>query len=614
VNSVGSALVAVESRATSDGLLGSTSRLFGHISRPRRFQFLLLLGLTVLGSIAEVVSLGAVVPFIGILTQPERVFASPSMATVVRLLGITSPEQLVLPLTIAFALAAVLAGGLRLLLLFVSTVLANATGADLGTAVYRRTLYQPYTVHVTRSSSEIISGLTQKVTSATAVLISLVMFVTSALLFAAIMLTLFAIDPMVATSAAVIFGAAYGSIAWLTRHRLRRNSQCIAREQTTVIRTLQEGLGAIRDVLLDGTQAVYSDAYGRAVRQLQRATGENSFISLSPRFAMETIGMVLVAALAYSVSQRSGSVGSALPVLAALGLGAQRLLPLLQQLYSHWSVLVGSRAALNDVLDLLEQPLPEHAGKAEPAPLAFKDSIRFENVRFRYEPNSPWVLDGFNLDIPKGARIGVVGTTGSGKSSALDLLMCLLCPTEGRILVDGEPIDPQRQRPWQRSIAHVPQTIFLADATVAENIAFGVPSEHIDFERVREAAAQAQLTDLIEGRPEGLRAVVGERGVRLSGGQRQRIGIARALYKQATVFVFDEATSALDAATETAVMRAIEQLNRELTILIVAHRISTLQHCDTIVQLEHGRVISEGPYEQFADSAHGLPRLVRTQA
>lgn len=575
------------------------SRLWRHISPRRRGQVALLLGLTVLSSFAEVVSLGAVLPFIGILTQPEKVFDSPSMAGIVRALGITSASELVLPLAIAFAVAAVVAGGLRLLLLWVSTRLGNATGADLGIEVFRRTLYQPYSVHVARSSSEIISGITQKVGTATSVLISVVAVLTSAALFIAIMMTLLVIDPMVAIIAATSFGSAYGIIAWLTRHRLEQNSQRIAQEQIQVVKALQEGLGAIRDVLLDGAQNAYCDVYRRAVMQLQCAVGENTFINQAPRYAMEALGMAMIAVLVLAMSHRPGSVAAVLPMLGMLALGAQRLLPLMQQLYGNWSVVAGSKAALIDVLGMLDQPLPVEVNQPEPVPLPLKNAISFDNVHFYYGNTGPWVLNGINLVIPKGARIGFVGSTGSGKSTALDLLMGLLEPTQGKILVDGQPISHMLQRAWQRSIAHVPQNIFLADSSVAENIAFGIPPDQIDHDRVHKAAEQAKLAEFIESRPGGYGAIVGERGVRLSGGQRQRIGIARALYKRASVLIFDEATSALDNETERAVMQAIESLSENLTILIIAHRLTTLKNCTQIVELGDGGIKRIGTYQEI---------------
>jgi ATP-binding cassette subfamily B protein len=264
---------------------------------------------------------------------------------------------------------------------------------------------------------------------------------------------------------------------------------------------------------------------------------------------------------------------------------------------------------LADTIELLDQPMPGELLKPAPAPLRFKDAIRFDGVRFRYASDGPWVLNGLNLTIAKGARIGFVGATGSGKSTAMDLLMGLLAPTDGEILVDAQPISGSRVRAWQRTIAHVPQSIYLADATLAENIAFGVPRDAIDMERVKQAARQAQIADFIEGGVQGYDGFVGERGVRLSGGQRQRIGIARALYKQASVLVLDEATSALDNVTEQSVMDAIEGLNRDLTILLIAHRLSTVRRCDVIVELGHGRVIAQGTYEQLLDSSASFQRM-----
>ena len=584
--------------------------LWHHLSRRRQRQFVLLLGLMLVSALADVLSLGSVLPFLGILTAPARVLNRPVVAKVAQAWGITSADQLVLPLTLAFAAAVLLAGGIRMLLLWVSTRLAFATGADLSIEVYRRTLYQSYQVHVSRNSSTVISGVTIKVNGVVfGVLLPLLTLISSAVILVAITLALVAINPVVALLAIAGFGASYGLITWRFRRRLRRNSQHIAREQTQVVKALQEGLGGIRDVLLDGTQPVYCDIYHRANRPLQLAMGNNFFVAGSPRFAMEALGMVLIAGVAYGLSRQSEGIAAALPVLGALAIGAERLLPALQQSYAAWATIAGGHASLVEAIELLDQPLPAEALQPAPAPLSFKDSIRFDAVRFLYTDDGPWVLDGLNLTIPKGARVGIVGRTGSGKSTMLDLLMGLLLPTEGQLLVDGRPIRGDHLRAWQRTIAHVPQSIYLADTTVAENIAFGVPRDAIDPDRVQQAARQAQIAGFIESLPKSYNALVGERGICLSGGQRQRIGIARALYKQATVLVFDEATSALDNATEHAVLEATENLNRDLTLLLIAHRLTTVQNCDTIVELEHGRVVAQGTYEQLLECSPSFRQL-----
>ena len=585
-------------------------RLWHHVGGNRRRQFALLLVLMLFSAFAEVISLSAVLPFIAVLAAPESIFKYTVVANIAAAWGIESPQQLVLPLTISFALAALLAGAMRILVIWLSTRLTFATGADLSIEVYRRTLYQPYRVHVARSSSEMISGVTGKVGHTTlGVLLPVLTIASSTVLLAAIIIALVSIDPLIASAAAAGFGICYGVVTWVARRRLRRNGETIAREQTKTVKALQEGLGGIRDVLLDGTQPVYCEVYRRADKHWRMAQGENAFIGQSPRFAMEALGMVLIAGLAYGVSRQAGGIAAALPVLGALALGAQRLLPAMQQAYGAWASIAGSHASFADTVVLLDQPLPATALAPPPAPLSFEREIRFDSVSFSYTVDSPRVLDNFDLVIDKGSRIGIVGSTGSGKSTLMDLLMGLLTPSAGEVLVDGESIVGERARAWQQSIAHVPQSIFLADTTLAENIAFGVRPEEIDFDRVRTAAQQAQIAQFIESGSDGYDAHVGERGVRLSGGQRQRIGIARALYKEASVLVFDEATSALDNATEQSIIDAIEGLDRELTILLIAHRLTTVQHCDSIVELEHGRAVAQGTYRQLIENSESFRQL-----
>lgn len=561
-------------------------------------------------ALAEVVSLGAVIPFLGVLVAPERVLSFPIVEDLSRALGILSPDQLLLPLTAAFSLAALVAGAIRILLLWATTRTAFATGADLGIKVYRLTLYQPYSIHVERNTSEVVSGIIVKVNGVAGVLLALLTLVSSTVLLAAIIFALIAIDPMVALIAAVGFGTSYALISKISRRRLSTNGQLIAYQQTQVVKALQEGLGGIRDILLDGSQSVYCEIFGKADQSLRRAEANNVFIGQSPRYAMEAIGMVLIAGLSYSLSLQAGGIANALPVLGALALGAQRLLPALQQIYSAWATITGGRASLDDAITLLDQPLPTELLQPAPPPISFEKAIRFDAVRFRYLSDGPWIIDDFNLTIPKGSRVGFIGSTGSGKSTTLDLLMGLLTPTEGMILVDDHPISDGHTG-WKRSIAHVPQSIYLADATLSENIAFGERPEAIDLHRVRQAARQAQIAEFIESNAEGYSALVGERGVRLSGGQRQRIGIARALYKQANVLIFDEATSALDNETEQSVMDSIEVLGSGLTILIIAHRLSTLRQCNIIVELAQGRIVAHGSYDQVVERSPSFRNMTR---
>jgi ATP-binding cassette subfamily B protein len=589
---------------TSQPITQLLSRLWQHISPRRRWQLGCLLVLMVGASFAEIVSIGVVLPFLAVLTAPSRIFALPAAQPFINVLGITTAEQLLLPLTIAFGLAALMAGALRLLLLWSSTRLSFAVGADISNNIYRRTLYQPYAVHVARNSSEVIGGISNKANGVIyGIIVPILTLISSAIMLTAILIALLYVDPVIAMLAFGGFGLIYAVIIRLTRKRLLRDSQCIARETTNVIKSLQEGLGGIRDVLIDGSQAAYCQAYRNADNPLRRAQGSNMFINLSPRYGMEALGMILIASLAYTLTQQSDGLTRVIPILGALALGAQRLLPVLQMAYSAWAGIQGGQASLQDTLELLDQPLPDYADQAQATPLIFKKQIALNKLSFRYHITMPWVLRSVDLTLVKGSRVGFIGTTGSGKSTLLDILMGLLEPSEGCLEVDGQAITAVNGRNWQAHIAHVPQAIFLADSTIEENIAFGVPKEKIDHQRVRQAASQAQISDIIESWPKQYQTFVGERGIRLSGGQRQRIGIARALYKQADVIIFDEATSALDNETEEAVMQAIESLSKELTILIIAHRLTTLKSCTQIVELGESKIKRIGSYQQIVSGS-----------
>lgn len=559
----------------------------------------------VLASLAEIMSIGAVLPFLAVLTAPAHVFGLPAAQPILHFLELTAPDQLLLPLTLAFGVAVLISGGIRILLTWVSIRLAFATGADLSINIYRRTLYQPYAVHVARNSSEVITGIITKVSGVIyGIITPALTLISSAIMLIAILALLFSVEPFISLTAFTGFGAIYVIIIQFTKAQKLLNGQRIAKESTQVVKALQEGLGGIRDVLLDGSQSAYCQAYRSADTPLRRAQGDNQFVAQSPRYVVEALGMALIAGLAYFLTQQPDGISKAIPVLGALAIGAQRLLPLMQNSYVAWSSIQGAQATFSDTLDLLDQPLPEYADQPLPAPIPFQKSIRLNQLSFRYSPQTQWVLENLNLVIAKGSRIGLIGETGCGKSTLLDLVMGLLSPTSGSLEIDGLAITEKNHRSWQAHIAHVPQTIFLTDSTLEENIAFGVPKNLIDHERVRQAAQQAQIAEAIETWPKKYETHIGERGIRLSGGQRQRIGIARALYKQADVIVFDEATSALDNETEQAVMQAIEGLSTDLTILIIAHRLTTLKNCTQIIEIGDGTAMRAGSYQEMIVKAN----------
>lgn len=574
--------------------------LYATLPARRRSQVWPLMGLMLVGAFAEVISLAAIVPFLALLTDPVRAMNEPLLSRLVSMLGLTASADLKWQLTVFFAVTAVVAGVIRFFLIYAIAKFNFGMGHELGAEIYRRTLYQSYEVHVARNSSEILGGI-HKIDIVVWVVFCLLTAASAGLMAAFIVTTLLLVDAFLAMSALLGFGAVYVAVSLFTRKQLAENSRAINLTYNKRTQEVQEGLGGIRDVLLDHAQPVFAHRFNQIDWPLRQAQASNNIIQPSPRFAVEALGMVVFAMMGYYMSSGSGGVLAAIPALGALALGAQRLMPLLQQIYQGWVFVAGNRDVLSEVVGLLEQPIGDEANSVISG-LHFEREIRLDNVSFRYQSQMPLVLQSVNLTIPKGARVGFVGTTGSGKSTAMDLLMGLLDPTEGQIRIDDILLDSSTRLAWQRSVGHVPQSIFLADASFAENIAFGLDPAQIDLGRVRDAARRAQIDCFIESRPEGYQALVGERGVRLSGGQRQRLGIARALYKEVEVLVFDEATSALDGETEAAVMEAIEGLGEDLTILMIAHRVSTLRNCSCIVEMSSGRITRTGSYESIVAS------------
>jgi ABC-type multidrug transport system fused ATPase/permease subunit len=582
-------------------------RFWSHLRLRRRRQFSLLLALIIISSFAEAFSIGAVIPFIGALTSPSKVFEHPFFHPLINAFELTAPDQILLPLTIIFGMSAIVAGGMRLLVLWMGTRISFASGAEISSDIYYRTLCQPYMVHVSRNSSEVINALTVKVSGAIGIVNMTINLISSVVIITTIFFTLILINPITAIECFSGFALIYLFIIKVTRKQLFIDSQSIARESSRVIQLLQEGLGGVRDILIDGTQDSYSKIYTNANIPFYKAHGNVIFISQSPRYAIEALGMLLISMIAYTLTFQPNGLITAIPILGAIAFGAQRLLPALQQAYASWVGIQAGQASLKDTLELLDQPLGAYENYSNIHVLPFQNQVELKMLSFRYDSKKSYILKKINLNIVKGARIGLIGATGSGKSTLVDIIMGLLQPSEGLIEVDGQALTSKNTRNWQKHIAHVPQTIYLSDSSIAENIAFGVPKEKIDYLRLHEAVKQSHLSDLIETWPEKYETFVGERGVKLSGGQRQRIGIARALYKQADVIFFDEATSALDNETEQAIMQAIEALSKDLTLIIIAHRLTTLKNCTQIIELDLGGIKRVGSYNDIV-----IPTLVES--
>ena len=569
------------------------SQLWASIDKKHQIQLYGLLFLMLIASFSEMLSIGAVIPFLAVLTSPEKVFNFSLLKPILNALGFFEPRALLLPFTIFFAIAALFAGFMRLMLILATTRISYAIGSDLSLTIYKKTLYQPYSVHIARNSSVVINAMSTKVDLVIgAIILNGLTFISNAVMIVAILGALFSISFFVTLFTFLSFGFAYLIIVKLIQKRLFINSQVIATESTELIKLLQEAMGGIRDILIGGEQEIYCNAYTKSDKPMRRAQGENHFIGNSPKFIMESFGLLFIAMLSYVLIKQDGGVAKVVPIIGLMGLGAQRLLPMLQQAYSTWVGMLAARGALSDVLLLLNQPIPFGSTKIKSNLVSFNNCIEMKNVCFQYGVNKPLVINRLNLKINRGERIGFIGKTGSGKTTLLDILMGLLEPTSGKIEVDGIAIDSSNVRSWQDRISHVPQTIFLADTTIAQNVAFGQDCLDIDYERLETVLKMAQLTEFIESLPRGVETIVGERGVKFSGGQRQRIGIARALYRNSDVIIFDEATSALDNETEDSVMSVIDQLNKELTILIIAHRLRTLKNCDYVVEITNGEIFT----------------------
>jgi ATP-binding cassette subfamily B protein len=415
------------------------------------------------------------------------------------------------------------------------------------------------------------------------------------------------IDPVSALLAAVLIGGLYGLALVTARRRLTSHSELIRSAYEARFKEMQDSLGGIRDVILDRSQGVRLARFREIDSRFMSARADAQFLVAAPRFLVEGLGLILIAVLAVTIAGRPGGFVAALPILGALALGAQRLLPLTSHVYAGWANLTASRPIIHELAELLRLPIGHGAHQSVPT-LVLDKAIELDNVTFHYDERVKPAIHNISLTIPKGARVAITGKTGSGKSTLADLLMGLIEPTEGRLTVDGRELKGPLLHGWRKSIAHVPQSIFLTDDSIAANIALSMHGTKVDMERVRRAAEAAQLTEFVDSLTSGLDTMIGERGARLSGGQRQRLALARAVYKGAPILVLDEATSALDDETEAAVLSTLGALQAEgRTIIIIAHRSSTIEGCDIILRLDRGRLVGSSALRPQAQPKLSVP-------
>ena len=375
-----------------------------------------------------------------------------------------------------------------------------------------------------------------------------------------------------------------------TKKTLLRNSKGIAEGRGKQIKSLQEGLGGIKEIIMGTYQSFYLEIYRNIDLPMRINEANNLFIASAPRYAVESIGLSLIASLALIFKLKGDSNDTFIPLLATFGLGVQRLLPAMQLSYTNIASVRGNTSEVHDVLKILSYKRNRFSKIKKVKPLVFKNSINLKNINFKYKDSKKDILKEINFDIKKGERIAIVGKSGQGKSTLLEIIMGLLEPTSGKLIVDGFDINDKdneyQKLQWCKSIAYIPQDIYLTDATFMENIAFGIPKNEINYELVKSSAEISQIANYIDKTEKGYETIVGERGVKLSGGQRQRIGIARALYKKNLILAFDEATSSLDYKTENNIIESIKSLSKEITIIFVTHRLNTIEFCDKIIKLE----------------------------
>lgn len=568
--------------------------LWGHLRSRRKKQSIFLLITIFMSALSEVISLASLLPFLSVLINPDNLWKHEKIRYISNIFGFESSKELLLPITIIFALTAIISGVIRSFNIWLTFRFAAALGSDFSCNAYMRTLYQPYMVHIKRNSSDVIKTITIQIENTIKIFIQVIQLLTAIVATVCILVYLIILD----WQSILIFGTfliiSYTFIICHSKNKLERNSKDINKKRSMQVKSIQEGIGAIRDILLNDNHHSYISIYTKVDRKLRLKVAENRFLSTYPRFALESLTLVSISILTFLLVTSRTNFTGIVSLLGVYAFAAQKLLPAFQQIYRSWASIKANSSDIVSVLNLLNQPIRTEEINTNIKPIRFNREIVLENISFKYNSTSPLILNDVNLTIKKGEIIGVMGSTGSGKTTLIDILMGLIEPTSGSILIDGVNLDYRNYhqlKSWNSIISHVPQEIYLSDNSIIENIAFGIASNEIDIEKVYEASRKAEISKFICNSHDQYNMNVGERGVSLSGGQKQRIGIARALYKEAKILTLDEATSALDNQTESLVMKSIQNIKEDLTIIIVAHRLTTLKKCDRIFKLNEGTLV-----------------------
>lgn len=575
----------------NNNLIILIQNLLVHINSRRKTQFFFLLLLTICAGLTEMISIASVVPFVEIITKEnftnQNFFLS-------KFFTFKTKADAVIFSGLIFSFLYLLNALVRIFLIFVTARVSRMTTAEIAVKIFKSKINDTYANFIIKDSNNIISAVTQKVNQVTISLSSIISFISSSIIFICIMSALILINPKVMLIAFLFFGFLYFIFVFFGKNTVQKSSEIINNTQNNIVLNLQNGLGAIRDIILDKTQSFYLKFFSKESFTLARRESLVEFIQGSPRYIFESMGIILfVILLIYSSKSThpSNEFSDIFPVLAALALGSQRILPLLNKMYTDFISVKSHFYQIKEVSDILDEQLilEKQDSLINKKEINLKKFITFKNVSFAYYKKR--ILENVNFEIKKGSRVGIIGKTGEGKSTFLDLLMGLLKPTQGSIYIDNNELSKETIDSWQTKISHVPQKIFLSNSTFLENIAFGKELEKIDLQLVEQSAKKSQIHEYIMSNHGRYKHNVGERGIKLSGGQIQRIGIARAFYKNPELIIFDEATNSLDNKTENLIMNEIYNSDKNLTLIIVAHRVDTLKNCDVIFEIKDKKIV-----------------------
>ncbi len=570
----------------NENLFNSINRLSFHLSLQRKRQLFLLLILMLLLSFAEAISLASIIPFIGVFLDPEIFFSNPKFSFFINFFNITTKEKLFFPITVVFISVLVISFIIKRSFLHLSNKITVLTEADFKSKIFKYNINQNYDYHLKKNSNLVMSSMTQKTTSV-AVFINCILQILSALMISIFILTvLILVDPLITLSIIGIVGIFFIVLFIYKKKRLEKISEEISINQDEIINIFQDSIGYIKETILYSLQNIFTKKFDNSSYKIAKNLADIKNLSEAPRIYLEFVALLLLVLLISYFNQNKNDFILDLTVLAALGFAAQKVLPLINRIHNNATTMMGSKKNLLDVLDLLDSSKIETTNALLNEKITLKESIKLKNVNFSFNPSQKLILKNINLEIKKGDKIGIKGTTGSGKTTLGHLIVGLLNPTDGQLIIDDVVINDQNKNSWYKNISVIPQVIFLNDVSIAQNIAIGIDPKDIDMKKIKEVAKQAHLIEFIESLSEKYETRVGERGVKLSGGQRQRIGIARALYRKAKIILFDEATNQLDTDTEASIMSSISDLDKEITVIFITHRLSTLKYCDQIIDLD----------------------------